>query len=271
MKSVVKKILNPFLGRRELQGIFEALHAFSLAGMNVGLGGSTPENTGEAYFINRILAKKLRGIAQPILFDVGANIGGYSIELTKAFPAKNVKIHSFEPSPTAYTTLEYALSSYENVFAHNIGFSDVETEAKLYTNTLGSVIGSVYNRNVEHHGGVMEETETIQLTTIDKFCKENGIEEIHFLKLDVEGHEMNVFRGASEMIKNDAIDIIQFEFGSCNVASRTYFQDYFLLLREKYTIYRLLANGLYPVVSYKDRYEMFLATNYVAIRNNVKK
>jgi hypothetical protein len=73
-------------------------------------------------------------------------------------------------------------------------------------------------------------------------------------------------RGASKLIERGAIGAIQFEFGAANLDSRTYFRDFFLLLSSKYCLYRVLQDGLFPIVSYKETYEIFKrASNYLAV------
>src|SRR5205823_468681 len=86
-----------------------------------------------------------------------------------------------------------------------------------------------------------------------------------FLKLDTEGHELSVLRGAEEMIGAGAIGSLQFEFGGCNIDSRTYFQDFFYLLDGRYFVYRILSRGLARVRRYTEMDEVFTTTNYVAL------
>jgi hypothetical protein len=112
-------------------------------------------------------------------------------------------------------------------------------------------------------------TETARLTTIDRFAEERAIGFIHLLKMDVEGHEYQVLAGASHMLESRAIAIIQFEFGNCNIASRTYFQDFYYLLEPNYRIYRILGQGLCPVRGYRESQEVFLTTNYLAVAKNL--
>src|SRR5690606_3866529 len=108
----------------------------------------------------------------------------------------------------------------------------------------------------------------IEIRTIDQFCRDQNISNIDFLKLDIEGHEMAALRGASEMLNKNAIRFIQFEFGGCNIDSRTYFQDFWYLLHERYKIYRIVRDGLFHVERYSETYEIFRTINYLAELKN---
>jgi hypothetical protein len=85
---------------------------------------------------------------------------------------------------------------------------------------------------------------------------------IYFLKIDVEGAEMDVLAGANQLIKNKKIKFLQFEYGPNCIISKVFLKDFFLLL-ENYTIYRILKNGLRPLV-YNEILEIPLTSNYVA-------
>ena len=112
----------------------------------------------------------------------------------------------------------------------------------------------------------MDKSEEIKLSTLDVYCSANKIDRIHFLKLDIEGHELKALNGAKRMIDSKNIDIIQFEFGGANIDSRTYFQDFFYLLKDNYSIYRIVKDGLFEMPIYKETYEVFLTINYLAVR-----
>ncbi|MFN8245330.1 MAG: hypothetical protein U0T56_02965 [Ferruginibacter sp.] len=81
--------------------------------------------------------------------------------------------------------------------------------------------------------------------------------------MDVEGHELSCLKGASTMIKNGAIDFIQFEFGGCNIDSRTYLQDFWYLLHDQYNFYRIVKDGLMPIEQYNERWEIFKNINFL--------
>jgi FkbM family methyltransferase len=151
-----------------------------------------------------------------------------------------------------------------NVELYNFGFGNTNAKATLFSNIDESGLASVYKRRLDHHNINMNKKETIKLKTIDSFCKKQNILRIHFLKLDVEGNEMKVLEGAGKMLDSNAIDFIQFEFGGCNIDSRTYFQDFYYMLKDKYKIYRVLKKGLFEIKRYSETNEAFLTTNYLA-------
>ncbi len=127
------------------------------------------------------------------------------------------------------------------------------------------------------HSGVFTDLEskpfteqTIQLTTIDQFVDDNNISKITLLKIDTEGNEYNVLKGAEESIKKGIIDIIQFEFTEMNLFSRHFFNDFYELLIKDYKIYRLLPNSLLEIKNYHPPVcELFAFQNLIAIKRDV--
>src|SRR5262249_51443129 len=110
----------------------------------------------------------------------------------------------------------------------------------------------------------------IRLRRLDDVVKERGIERIDLLKLDVEGHELRVLEGAEETMKRGGVDLIQFEFGGSNIDSRTYLQDFFYLLRPRYRLHRIVKDGIVPVDTYRERYECFITTNFLAVTRDLR-
>lgn len=82
------------------------------------------------------------------------------------------------------------------------------------------------------------------------------------MKLDAEGHELQVLHGAERLLAHNTIDIIQFEFGGCNIDSRTCFQDFFYLLNPQYRLFQILRDGLFSIKEYVERHELFFTTNF---------
>jgi FkbM family methyltransferase len=262
MNKSLSKILTTFLNRDFIQKNLEKIYPRLLKIMNYGTGGDF-ETSGELnvlYYINKSL-KETRYIT---VFDVGANIGNYSLAAHNILKHRELRIFSFEPAKETFIILSRNLKGSDNIIPVNSGLSNKISVQKLYSNHSSSGLASVYNRRLSHFDIELNKYEEINLTTIDNFCDENGITSIDFLKIDVEGHELKVLHGAKKMIRESRIRFIQFEFGGCNIDSRTFFQDFFYLLKDKYKIYKIMPKGLYQIDEYKEAQEIFLTVNYFA-------
>jgi FkbM family methyltransferase len=260
VKALVKKYLFGIIATTYFQPLFRKIHRFSLWGMNIGLGGGV-EDSGESYAL-KWFAQNLHPSITPVILDIGANKGQFASMSLKIIGSK-AKIYSFEPSQVTFNHLEQNLNGYSNVKIYNFGLGQSNDQLTLYSNESTSGCASLYQRNIS--GNVMQLMEKVEIKTLDSFCEQNSINYIHYLKLDVEGHELDVLKGAKNMLLAEAIESIQFEFGGCNIDSRTYFRDFFELLSPKYDIYRLVRNGFVPINSYHETLEIFTTTNFLAI------
>ncbi len=269
--KLLKRLLRPILGKKQLQGLFENLHLFSLAGMNIG--AAEVDDSGEDAALRHIRSK-FSSPEKIIIFDVGANIGKYSLLCCGVLKDKEMEIFSFEPHPQIFSCLsdniEHSLCN-DKIKLFNFGFSDANKNLKLHFNKENFGLSSLYKRNLSHINLHLDEAVDVQLKTIDEFLKEEKISHIHLLKIDTEGHEINVLNGAKSIIDSNNVSYIQFEFGGCNIDSKTYFRDFWHLLNDKYKIYRIVKNGLQPINNYEERHEIFITTNYLAENRNLGK
>ena len=259
--QIIKKLIFPIFGKKKFQKIFEDLNKLSLIGMNIG-SGSDLRYSGEKFALGYI-NDSFKSLDEVILFDVGANVGNYSMALKEVFGEKSM-IYSFEPSRKTFERLQSNIGGKTRINLYNLGFGDKNAKTLLFSNSDESGLASVYKRRLDHFNINMNKSEEVEIKTLDFFCEEHKIGHIHFLKLDIEGHEKKALDGSSKMLESGAIDFIQFEFGGCNIDSRTYFQDFYYLLKDNYKIYRIVKDGLYQIKQYKEMYEAFTATNYLA-------
>ena len=132
----------------------------------------------------------------PIIIDVGANIGTYTTWVSQGFPKG--KIYSIEPQRLVFQILcgNLAINNIENVYAHNIAFSD--------SNGFLNLQEPNYDQNnnfggfslVEQRISTSDNHVIVPVLTLDKFVGEYSIPCVDFIKLDCEGMDMKVLAGA---------------------------------------------------------------------------
>lgn len=261
-KKLRKKFLKVFGGKKRYQPFFQKLLELSMAGLNLG-GGENISYSGERGLIAS-LASNLAGKKYIVIFDIGANCGDYTLELVSVFGDK-ASIYSFEPLKEAYAKLAKNAEPHANIRTYNFGFGEKAATLRIYSDGSSSTLASLFRRRMSHLGVDAAHSEDVSIKRLDDFCREKGIGHVDFMKIDVEGSEFDVLKGAGKLLEADSIDMVQFEFGGFNISSRTFFQDFFYLLEPYFRIYRILKDGVAEVTSYRESQEIFLTTNYLAV------
>ncbi|MDB9537687.1 FkbM family methyltransferase [Dolichospermum planctonicum CS-1226] len=259
----------PISGNPLSQYLLERLLYSQFLHYLIGIGaGSDTHASGERVLFTKL--KQCYTLKQPLcIFDVGANQGQFLDLIQQELKSIPSQIHSFEPSKYTYEVLCHACKAYNNVVLNNIALGKNIGEAQLHYDTTGSGLASLYKRRLDHLAIDLKYSETIKIDTLDNYCFNHNIQWIDLLKLDVEGHELDVLQGAVKMLKNSKIAMVSFEFSSCNIDSRTYFQDIYYFLKEHgiNILFRITPSGyLSPIRDYQEVYEQFRPTNFLASR-----
>ena len=219
-------------------------------------------------FVVRVVLKRCFQRQQLVVFDVGANSGTYSRLLYEAFPT--AQIHAFEPLPDAFAALTLALedttitcvpaalgrvSGNQPIFTYA---SDTRSQhATLYKSVLADLHRSRDYTSV-----------AVPVLTLDEYCAEQNVPTIDFLKIDTEGHELEVLRGGRRMLAEKRIKMVQFEFNEMNIVSRVFLRDFYQLL-EGFRFYRMDSRRLIPLPHYQSRNEIFAFQNFLAAREDI--
>lgn len=154
---------------------------------------------------NRVIQHlQRRQITPSVVFDVGANVGQSVAEFREAFPDSN--IWAFEPVQATFDVLQQAVASDPNVKASPIALSRTSGEAVMTSN--GTSTGNRVVKDVAGSG-----REIVSKMSGDEFCKQHGITSIDFLKIDTEGHDIEVALGFRNMLAAGQITFVQVECG----------------------------------------------------------
>jgi FkbM family methyltransferase len=161
------------------------------------------------------------------VLDVGANIGCTSL----LFSQFARQVFSFEPSPTTFRLLQKNLDAADagNVVAANVGLGKSEGCFELTFSADNRSGGFVSNRMSASAGHQVEE---IRITSGDAYLREACIDQVDFIKIDVEGFERNVIEGLSGTIERcKPIVVLELNHWCLNVFQRTSVPDFLDFLR----------------------------------------
>jgi len=207
MKKMLKKIsLNIARTILNLNRERSAWFLKKLLDITLGVNNDDMKSNGELFLLQRIL-KQLNNGQQFIAFDIGANVGLWTISLldiaSELGIMERVKIHCFEPSQFTFSKLQHNISQNKwgnRVTLINAGMGSKKGNKELYLIEEGAGTNSLYKRRLENLGISFNRTEIVKITIIDDYCIKNNITHVNFVKIDVEGHELEVMKGAMMMI-----------------------------------------------------------------------
>ena len=133
-------------------------------------------------------------------------------------------------------------------------------------------MNSLYRRQGLEHLGVAPQgrEETIELQTVDDYCSKRDVIKINYLKLDVEGHELEVLKGAKDALRGGRIEIIQFEYGGCNIDSRVLLKDIFDFVEGlPYLVCKILPENIQQIPRYSQALENFQYSNWLLVHKDL--
>jgi FkbM family methyltransferase len=200
--------------------------------------------------------------ASPIVFDVGAYKGGYSEMVLTYFRA--AKLFLFEPNDALCNDLKV---KYGNKSAFNVLLSHWHGKQSFYRCLdKADELSSSYNREIFSEVKNVEENKPC--TYVDFFCLEHEILLIDFLKIDVEGSELDVLKGAEEMLKNKCIRFIQVEYGGTYLDAGITFEQVIQFVEQfGYKVYELINDKLHIVQNFVEDYRF---TNFLITRHDFR-
>lgn len=260
------------LGSQVLQPSLRLIALMAQYGMGYGFGSHATES-GELRALRNCLNRRKRICLaenrELTIIDVGANKGQFINGLRQILGEGGYRVIAFEPGVKTYKALE-KISNFPNVTLNNFALGAEESQKMLHYDVAESGLASLTKREVSHVGLTFDKKEMVQVRRFDVYCLEKSVNCIDLLKIDVEGHELDVLRGASRLFSEKKIHAVMFEFGGCNIDTRTFLRDFFVFFQSvgMSNIGRITPTGaVVPLGAYKEEYEQFRTTNYLVSAN----
>ena len=196
----------------------------------------------------------------PVVLDVGAHYGEWSESLLSQV-GNQPTLHLFEPSAPSAARAKSVIGDRGEV--HQMALSDRSGEGCLHVVHEGAGSNSVVPFTDKNHA--TGQTETITFTTVDNFCADHSIDRVRLLKVDAEGHDLAVLRGAERMLDRQAIDLVQFEYNHRWIDARVFLLDAFQLLEgHGYRVGKVTPRGVEAYERWHPELEKFVESNYLA-------
>lgn len=261
MKNVFKMILKESIYRLPFH-ILELLEVKLARAQGKGWGGVDSL----AQEVDTSLKLLDLGINDAItVLDVGACHGDWTTNFLLKSPMS--KVYAFEPNAQSFIALDNRFKGDFRVKVENVALWSSVTQVDIYENPEKPFLTSNFNRKLPDK--LVDENSNVQrkivTTTIDEYCLKNGVKPT-LIKLDVEGAELEVLKGATNTLK--FAKVVEFEFGGANVDSRTFFRDFWEFFRSaEFTLHRMTPNGTRTIGIYSEDLEYFSTTYLFAVNS----
>ena len=234
-----------------------------------GRGLMNPSSNGEFKFLEFLVNNSNDEI---VFFDGGGNIGEHTskfLELSKN-KKRGGRVYTFEPFKDAAKKLTENLSSKKffnnkDYFLNEVALSDKEGEQVFYYDNNESFSGQ--NSLINHY--MLNDSIDVKTTTIDNFCILNNINQIDFLKLDIEGYELKALLGAKNLLSDNKIKYIQLEYNQTWIEANASIEKVFNLCQEyNFNLFILSNKGLLSIPSYHFNLDDFFYCNLLLVHKN---
>ncbi len=200
----------------------------------------------------RTMARLFTGLIKDadVFFDIGANIGYYS--LLACAINKELQVFSFEPAPSVFAYLESnkEINEFDRMQPQQMAMSDQDGHLEFFVSKNPKFVGIAEHHltstgsfdKVQADRTSILESVKVQATTLDTYVAQNGVSKIDLIKLDTEATEHLVLAGAQHVLTNHRpIIFCEVLPGKVEKEIRAAFQ------KHNYSIFRLDANGIEPV------------------------
>jgi FkbM family methyltransferase len=227
---------------------------------------------GEEFVQRCVAAGTAKDVAGPVtVLDVGANVGIWTQGLFRHLSVEqreSIRSYAFEPIPETFERLQQNLADLGGAVpcTMQVAFSDSQGEAEMVVmQKFGGTNSLEFDASM---ASAAEEIVRVRKTTLATFCDEEKIDRVELMKIDTEGHDSFVLKGAVDLFQEGRIDVAQFEYNHRWVYSRSYLKDVFDLLEGlPYRVARIRGDRLELFEDWHPEIERYFEANYLIVRD----
>jgi FkbM family methyltransferase len=214
-----------------------------------------PARNGERWVLNTIREEPIRTV-----LDVGANVGAWSLMAAELFP--EATIYALEVVPDTAVTLKQRVDQHGRIKSFNLGLAAHTGTLPLRYHAAASTHATFTEYPHSWNGDRIE----CPVMRGDEFLAREGIREVDYLKLDVEGAEHLVLQGLEESLRERRVRFLQFEYGRVNILTHFLLRDFYQLFKECGYVVGKIYPDYVDFREYSLNDEDFLGPNYLACR-----
>jgi len=173
-----------------------------------------------------------------IFIDVGANMGLMSIFASKVLDNNGI-VYSFEPEPETFMILKknIEINLIKNIRIYNIGLGEKKSKSYIYTNPYAGRGSASLVKTLSQNDSKRYE---VYIETLDNFILEHNVTDVKMLKIDVEGWELQVLKGAKYLLQSEWAPIICIEYSKIQSSDEQLLDIYsYILSINDYVVYKL--------------------------------
>ncbi len=267
----VARTLERLVGRRLLWRLGRFLYLYARRDSR-----NDPVLNGE-YALHDKLARFAAARNTPLrAIDIGANIGYWSqhlIEACRRAGVSDLQLWAFEPSDEIRAVLTERLRVAPPGYRVTVRPEAVSSASGTAAFDGSSGLSGVKSLLTEK---LLAQPElpcvTVPVTTLEAILSEEKIEEVDFVKSDVEGFDLSVIQGARLLLRDGRIGLFQFEYNHRWIGTRSFLRDAFDLVdTRRYRVCKVVPDGIESYAGWHPELETFFEANFLLVRDDLLK
>ena len=210
--------------------------------------------------------------AASVILDVGANLGDWSANFLDELRVRDLnraaRIYAFEPAPDQRASLMDRLADEiktGTVSVHRLAVGAEAGHVRFVVTGADSGTSAIATGEDSASGSKIE----VDVATLDDIAKELEIDKVLFLKIDTEGNDFNVISGASRILEEERVKVVQFEYNWRWMAFGHWLKTVFQFIENRnYSLGMLTQNGMEIHSVWHPELDRYIETNYVLVRRD---